>query len=63
MTAVQTLTALITNPRRAFTELEKDPRYAAPMLLLLVATVGMVLWYYSIVDVNWLIHQTLAARP
>ena len=62
MTAVQTFTALIVDPRRAFTQLEKDPRYAAPMLLLLAATIGMIIWYYSSVDVDWLINQALAGR-
>jgi hypothetical protein len=62
MTAVQTFAALITNPRRAFTELEKEPRFAVPMWLLLGATVGMIIWYYSSVDVDWLINQALAAR-
>lgn len=63
MTAVQMFTTLITNPRRAFTELEKNPRFAAPMLLLLAASIGMVVWFYSIVDVDWLINQVVAARP
>ncbi len=63
MTSVQLFAALITQPRRAFTELEKEPRFALPMWLVLAATVGMILWYYSSVDVDWLINQALAARP
>ena len=62
MTAVQMFVALITHPRRAFTELEKNPRFAVPMWLLLVASVGLILWYYSSVDVDWLINQALAGR-
>jgi hypothetical protein len=63
MTAVQTFVALITHPRRAFTELEKEPRFAVPMWLLVVATMGMIIWFYSSVNVDALISQALAARP
>ncbi len=63
MTAAQTFVALITHPRRAFTELEKAPRFAVPMWLLVIATLGMIIWYYSSVNVDWLINQTLASRP
>jgi hypothetical protein len=61
MTAVQTFVALITHPRRAFTELEKEPRFAVPMWLLVIATIGTIIWFYSSVNVDALITQRLAA--
>ncbi|HEV2702056.1 MAG TPA: YIP1 family protein [Steroidobacteraceae bacterium] len=54
--------ALITSPRRFFTELEKNPRFAVPMILLLVANIGMIIWFYSTVDINAFVTQTLSAR-
>jgi hypothetical protein len=63
MTPMQTFVALITNPSRAFNELEKSPRYAAPMILLLVANIGLIIWFYAIVDVDSLVNHMLAARP
>jgi hypothetical protein len=62
MTAIETFTALITSPRRAFTEIEKNPRFALPMILLLVANVGVIVWFYSTIDINAFINQTLSAR-
>jgi hypothetical protein len=54
--------ALITHPSRAFTELEKSPRFSAPMILLLVANIGVIIWYYAIVDVDALVNHALTAR-
>lgn len=62
MTPLQTFGALITNPRRAFVELEKSPRFAVPMILLLVANVGLIIWFYSSVDINAFINHMLTAR-
>ena len=62
MTAIETLTALVTSPRRAFTEIEKNPRFALPMILLLVANVGVIVWFYSTIDINAFVNQTLSAR-
>jgi len=63
MTPMQTFAALITNPRQAFTELEKSPRFAVPMFLLLAANIGLIIWFYASVDVDALVNQMLAARP
>ena len=61
MTPMQTFAALITNPRQAFTELEKNPRFAVPMFLLLAANIGLIIWFYESVDVNALINQMFAS--
>jgi hypothetical protein len=63
MTPMQMFVALITDPRRAFTELEKNPRFAVPMILLLVANIGVIIWFYASVDVDSLVNHMLAARP
>jgi hypothetical protein len=62
MTSLQIFAALITNPRRAFTEIEKNPRFALPMILLLVANIGVIIWFYSTIDIDAFINQTLSAR-
>jgi hypothetical protein len=62
MTPLQTFAALITNPRRAFAELEKNPRFAIPMILLLAANVGVILWFYASIDVDSFVNQILTAR-
>ena len=62
MTPLQTFAALITNPRLAFTELEKSPRFAVPMVLLLAANVGLIIWFYSTIDVTSFLNNMLAAR-
>lgn len=62
MTPLQILAALFTSPRRAFAEIEKNPRFVLPMILLLVANVGIIVWFYSTIDINAFITQTLSAR-
>jgi hypothetical protein len=62
MTPMQTFAALITKPRLAFDELEKNPRFAAPMILLLVVNVGLIIWFYASVDVDALVNHMLIAR-
>lgn len=46
--------ALATAPSSAFAELRERPRFWFPLLLLIVSTVAVVYWYYSVVDIDWL---------
>jgi hypothetical protein len=46
--------ALATAPSTAFTELRERPRFWFPLLLCVLTTVGLVYWYYSMVDIEWL---------
>src|SRR5580704_7561356 len=62
MTPIQLIVALVTDPRRAFAELEKNPRFAVPMILLLVANIGVIIWFYSSIDIDAFINQVLASR-
>jgi hypothetical protein len=45
--------ALATAPSSAYSELRERPRFWFPLLLLIVTTVGLAYWYYSIVDIDW----------
>ncbi len=45
--------ALATAPSIGFAELRERPRFWFPLLLLVVSTVALYYWYYSIVDIEW----------
>jgi len=45
--------ALATAPSSAFAELRERPRYWFPLVLLVISTVAIQFWYYSIVDIDW----------
>jgi hypothetical protein len=45
---------LVTSPSTAFKELRERPNFLFPLLLIIGAAVGQLLWYYSIVDIDWL---------
>jgi hypothetical protein len=62
MNSFAVLQALIFEPKKAFAELAERPKVAFPILLLIVASVVTLFWYFSVVDGAWLIDQTLRAR-
>jgi hypothetical protein len=62
MSQMQTLATLITKPRLAFAEIEKNPRFSLPMILLLVTSIGVILWFYASIDINAFINQMLTSR-
>jgi hypothetical protein len=45
--------ALATAPSTAFAELRERPRFWFPLLLVVLTTVGLIYWYYSMVDIEW----------
>ena len=45
--------ALATAPSTAYAELRERPRFWFPLLVLVLTSVGLVYWYYSIVDIEW----------
>lgn len=51
--------ALAFEPRRAFTEMDARPRFWWPLLLVVLATAALSLWYMSVVDLEWLVDQQL----
>jgi hypothetical protein len=55
--------ALATTPFSAFEELRERPRFWFPLLILVVATVAGVYWYYSIVDIEWLKDAMYSSDP
>src|ERR1044072_2683310 len=55
--------ALATAPTSAFDELRERPRFWCPLLVLVAATVGMAVWYYSAVDIEWFKQAVLSQTP
>ncbi|MET0291502.1 MAG: YIP1 family protein [Steroidobacteraceae bacterium] len=63
MTNVQLARQLVTAPRRFFTELAETPRYALPMWAIVLTTLVLIFWFYSIANIEWLIEQQLNSNP
>lgn len=55
--------ALATAPSTAFAELRERPRFWFPLLLLVLTTVGLTYWYYSVVDIEWLKDAMFSNNP
>lgn len=53
--------SLATQPIRAFQDLAERPKIWFPMLLTLVTTLGLIFWYYAVVDIEWLLDRSLSA--
>ncbi len=54
--------ALLFEPRKAFDEIAQRPRYWFPFLAVLLGSLILTVWYCSVVDVPWLIDQSLRAN-
>lgn len=59
--ASELVTNVLTAPRQAFEALEARPSFLLPMMVVVLGNAALVLWYYSQVDLAWLIETTLAA--
>jgi hypothetical protein len=53
--------ALLFEPRKAFDEIAQRPRYWFALLLLVVCTVALTMWYQSVVDIGWLMDKQMRA--
>ena len=63
MNNMQMIAALATAPRRAFEAMAEKPRWLFPLLLLLGSSLLLTLWYYSKVDLAWLVDEQLRSNP
>jgi hypothetical protein len=55
--------SLATAPSSAFVELRERPRFWFPLLVIILSTVAVVYWYYSVVDIEWLKDTMFANNP
>jgi len=60
MNNLSLVAALATAPTSAFTELRERPRFWFPMLAVMLATAALMVWYYGVVDIDWLKEQLFA---
>lgn len=51
--------ALVFEPRKAFAALRARPRFWMPLLAVVLATAGTMLWYQLVVDAEWLMDLQL----
>jgi hypothetical protein len=54
---------MATAPSAAFAELRERPRFWFPLLLLTVSSAGIVYWYFSVVDIEWLKIELYGHNP
>jgi hypothetical protein len=54
MNNIETAVALATAPSSAYAEIRERPRFWFPLLLVVLSSVGLIFWYYSVVDIEWL---------
>lgn len=63
MSAFATLGQVFSDPAKAFEKLYERSNPVLPLLLLVVGSMAVMVWYYQVVDMPWLIEQMLAATP
>ena len=61
--AFGTLISMFTEPSRAFATVEKRSMVWLPLLLTLICTSALLLWYFQSVDFPWLLDRMTAAMP
>jgi hypothetical protein len=54
MTSLSLLQALVFEPKKAFAALDARPRSLFPLLLVLIGSVGVAIWYMQVVDHEWM---------
>jgi hypothetical protein len=56
-------TSLATSPSTAFAELRERPRFWFPLLLVILSSLAILVWYYSIVDIEWMKDALYSNNP
>lgn len=57
MGSLGVLQSLVFEPKQAFAALAERPRVLFPLLVLLVSALGVLFWYFAVVDLQWLVGQ------
>ncbi|MEO8306534.1 MAG: YIP1 family protein [Pseudomonadota bacterium] len=63
MNNFQLAMALVLDPKAAIREIEARPRFVFPLLITIFVTVAASVWYFNIVDSDWLIDATIRSSP
>lgn len=56
---INTAVNILVSPSEAFTELQQRPRKLFPLALLLLGSITVMLWYFSVMDFDWYIDDLL----
>lgn len=56
---IDNITNILTAPREAFAALRERPTFLVPMLALILGNCALIVWYYSEVDIAWLMETSL----
>jgi hypothetical protein len=59
MNNLELASALVFEPRKAFAQIDARPRFWFPLLVLIVTTVVIAVWYRSVVDLEWVTDRAL----
>ena len=57
---INTAINIIASPSEAFSELEQRPTKLFPIAVILISMMLVMFWYYTIVDFDWFIDDSLA---
>lgn len=57
---VSALITMFYDPSRAFAMLQPKRHAWLPLVLLIVSTIALMIWYFNVVDFSWLMDQILA---
>ena len=63
MSDIGVLGLLASQPAKAFEILRERPRFAFALWLALGASLLTTIWYYQVVDLSWLLDETLRSNP
>lgn len=53
---------ILISPASAFAELQERPRFWWPLLAMILGVAALIAWYYSVVDIQWLMEQMLSGN-
>jgi len=54
---------VLTAPSEAFKTIREQPTSLLPLALILISTLGVMAWYFAILDYDWYIDDTLSQFP
>jgi len=58
---INTAINILTAPSEAFREIEQRPSKLFPMAVILISTMAVMFWYFTIIDFDWYIDDSLAS--
>lgn len=60
--SIATAINILTAPAEAFNELRQRPTKIFPLALVLISSTAVMFWYFSIVDFDWFVDDSLSGR-